>query len=172
MAENKLAIYITESGEVALEVEIKDNSIWLSQAQIAELFSVDRTVVTRHINNIFRDDELEEGSNVQKMHIANADRPVKYYSLDVVISVGYRVNSKKATQFRIWANRVLREYLQRGYTIDQKRLKTQAEAFVELQKEINFIRKKSKFYSSEGQAEALLQIIDESLEKLNKDNRV
>lgn len=168
MTENKLAIYITDSGEVALEVEIKDNSIWLSQAQIAELFAIDRTVVTRHIGNIFRDDELEEASNVQKMHIANADRPVKYYSLDVVISVGYRVNSKKATQFRIWANRVLQSYLQQGYVINQKRLENQAEAIIDLHKEINFIRKKSKFYSSEGQAEALLQIIDESLEKLNK----
>jgi hypothetical protein len=86
----------------------------------------------------------------------------------VVISVGYRVNSKKATQFRIWANRVLQSYLQQGYVINQKRLENQAEAIIDLHKEINFIRKKSKFYSSEGQAEALLQIIDESLEKLNK----
>ncbi|WP_455621569.1 virulence RhuM family protein [Parabacteroides sp.] len=101
--------------EVKLEVRLEEETVWLTQAQITELFQRERTVITKHINNIFKEKELEEQSNVHFLHIANSDKPVKVYSLDVIISVGYRVKSQRGTQFRIWANRVLKEYLLKGY---------------------------------------------------------
>lgn len=105
---------------VKLEVRLEDETVWLSQAQMAELFEKDRTVITRHINNIFAEGELEEKSNVHFLHIPFSDKPTKVYSLDVIISVGYRVKSKRGTQFRQWANRVLKDYLLKGYAINQR----------------------------------------------------
>ena len=105
---------------VKLEVRMENETVWLTQAQIAELFERDRTVITKHINNVFKEKELEEKSNVQFLHIANSDKPVKYFSLDVIISVGYRVKSIRGTQFRQWANRVLKDYLLKGYSVNQR----------------------------------------------------
>ena len=85
-------------------------------------FQVDRSVITRHVNNVFKEREVEKESNVQKMHIANADRPVQFYSLDVIISVGYRVKSQRGIEFRKWANSVLKQYILEGYAINEKRL--------------------------------------------------
>lgn len=99
---------------------MENETVWLTQAQIAELFERDRTVITKHINNVFKEKELEEKSNVQFLHIANSDKPVKYFSLDVIISVGYRVKSIRGTQFRQWANRVLKDYLLKGYSVNQR----------------------------------------------------
>ena len=89
---------------------------------MSDLFLRDRTVITRHINNIFKEKELDEESNVHFLHIANSDKPIKLYSLDVIISVGYRVKSIRGTQFRQWANKVLKEYLLRGYSVNQRLL--------------------------------------------------
>ena len=105
---------------VRLEVHLEDGTVWLTQAQIAELFQRDRTVITKHINNVFKEKELEEKSNVHFLHIANSDKPVKFFSLDVIISVGYRVKSVRGTQFRQWANKILKEYLLKGYSINQR----------------------------------------------------
>lgn len=105
---------------VRLEVRLEDETVWLTQAQIAELFQRDRTVITKHINNVFKEKELEEKSNVHFLHIANSDKPVKFFSLDVIISVGYRVKSVRGTQFRQWANKILKEYLLKGYSINQQ----------------------------------------------------
>ena len=105
---------------VRLEVHLEDETVWLTQAQIAELFQHDRTVITKHINNVFKEKELEEKSNVHFLHIANSDKPVKFFSLDVIISVGYRVKSVRGTQFRQWANKILKEYLLKGYSINQR----------------------------------------------------
>ena len=105
---------------VRLEVRLEDETVWLTQAQIAELFQRDRTVITKHINNVFKENELEEKSNVHFLHIANSDKPVKFFSLDVIISVGYRVKSVRGTQFRQWANKILKEYLLKGYSINQR----------------------------------------------------
>ena len=105
---------------VRLEVRLEDKTVWLTQAQIAELFQRDRTVITKHINNVFKEKELEEKSNVHFLHIANSDKPVKFFSLDVIISVGYRVKSVRGTQFRQWANKILKEYLLKGYSINQR----------------------------------------------------
>ncbi len=118
----KNEIILFENQDVKLEVNMKDETVWLTQDQMAKLFGKDRTVITRHINNIFKDGELEEKSNVQKMHIANSDKPVSLYSLDVIISIGYRVKSQNGVIFRKWANKVLKDYLLKGYVVNQKRL--------------------------------------------------
>lgn len=102
-----------------LDVRLANDTVWLTQAQISELFQKERSGITKHISNIFKEGELEENSNVSFFHIANSDKPVKYYSLDVIISVGYRVKSLRGTQFRIWANNVLKQYLLRGFSINQ-----------------------------------------------------
>ena len=118
----KNEIILFENQDVKLEVNMNGETVWLTQDQMAKLFGKDRTVITRHINNIFKDGELEEKSNVQKMHIANSDKPVSLYSLDVIISIGYRVKSQNGVIFRKWANKVLKDYLLKGYVVNQKRL--------------------------------------------------
>jgi len=111
----QIVIYQSKSKDVELDVRVSNETVWLTQAQMTNLFGRDRTVITRHINNIFREGELVEKSNVQNMHIPNSDKPVKTYNLDVVISVGYRVKSLEGTRFRQWANNVLKEHILNGY---------------------------------------------------------
>ena len=115
-------IILFENQNIKIEVNMKDETVWLTQTQMAELFAKDRTVITRHINNIFKEGELEEESNVQKMHFANSDKPVSIYNLDVIISVGYRVKSQNGIHFRKWANKILKDYLIKGYALNNKRL--------------------------------------------------
>ncbi len=119
---NNILIYQTSDNQTQIEVKFDAQTVWLTQLQIAELFQRDRTVITKHINNVFSEGELDEKSNVQKMHIANSDKPIAYYNLDVIISVGYRVKSKRGTQFRQWATQRLKDFLVQGYAINQKRL--------------------------------------------------
>jgi hypothetical protein len=119
---NEVIIYKTIDNQTQIDVKFENDTVWLSQSQITALFERDRTVITKHINKIFKDGELDEKSNVQKMHIAHSDRPVTFYNLDVIISVGYRVNSKQGIQFRQWATQRLKEYLVKGYTINEQRL--------------------------------------------------
>jgi prophage maintenance system killer protein len=115
----EIVIYQAEDGTAKLEVRLDQDSIWLTQSQMVLLFERDRSVITKHINNVFKEGELSMISNVHFLHIANSDKPVKLYNLDVVISVGYRVKSLRGTQFRIWANKVLRDYLVNGYVVNQ-----------------------------------------------------
>ena len=122
MKNSRNEIIIFNNQEVKLEVNMQDETVWLTQAQMAQLFSKDRTVITRHINNIFKEKELEEKSNVQKMHIPNSDKPVAFYSLDVIISVGYRVKSQNGIVFRRWANKILKDYMIKGYAVNERRL--------------------------------------------------
>lgn len=119
--ENEIILYQPDS-TLSLDVRVEDETVWLTQQQMSDLFERDRTVITRHINNIFKENELDEKSNVHFLHIALSDKPVKLYSLDVIISVGYRVKSIRGTQFRQWANKVLKEYLLRGYSVNQRLL--------------------------------------------------
>lgn len=125
MSENKgeLIIYQTEDGLTKIDVRMDNETVWLTRKQMAELFDRDISVIGRHVRNVFDEGELSEESNVQKMHIANADKPVEFYSLDVIISVGYRVKSLRGTQFRIWASSVLREYLIKGFAMNDELLK-------------------------------------------------
>ena len=128
---SEFLLYKTPNGDIKVDVLIQNRTIWMPQKRISELFDVDRTVVTKHIKNIFTTSELEEKSNVQKMHISHSDKPIKYYNLNVIIAVGYRVNSSRATQFRIWATNVLQEYIIKGYTMDVERLKNPKPMFGE-----------------------------------------
>lgn len=116
-----IVIYEIANGK-AISIPIVQETTWLTQAQISELFEVNRSVVTKHIGNIVKEGELDEKRNVQKMHFPNSDKLVAVYNLDFILSVGYRVNSKKATQFRIWATKTLRDYILKGYAINKNRL--------------------------------------------------
>lgn len=118
----EIMIFETKDNEIKLTVPVENETVWLTQAQMTELFQVDRTVITRHVNNVFKENELLRKSNVQKMHIPNSDRPVQFYSLEVIISVGYRVKSNRGVEFRQWANSVLKQYIMQGYAINEKRL--------------------------------------------------
>lgn len=122
MQNTSIVLFTTQDEDVTLKVRVQDDTVWLTQKQMTQLFEVDRTVITRHINNIFKEKELDRESNVQIMHIANSDRPVQLYNLDVIISVGYRVKSRRGVEFRRWANKVLRQYILDGYALNEKRL--------------------------------------------------
>ena len=121
--QSEILFYTAEDGKTKIQVRLDEDTVWLTQEQMAELFQRERTVITKHIANAFSEGELAEESNVQKMHIANSDKPIKYYNLNVIISVGYRVKSLRGTQFRIWATQRLSEYIVKGFALDDERLK-------------------------------------------------
>ncbi|HBL77857.1 MAG: cell filamentation protein Fic [Bacteroidetes bacterium GWF2_42_66] len=116
-------LFKTEDEKISVDVRFEDETVWLTQEQMAILFERDRTVIVKHIAKIFSEGELDEKSNVQFLHIANSDKPVKFYNLNVIISVGYRVKSQRGTLFRIWATKRLNEYIRKGFTMDDERLK-------------------------------------------------
>ena len=120
--ENEIIVF--KYGGLELEVNVSEDreNVWLSKQQMAELFQRDRTVISKHLKNIFNESELSEKSNVQNLHVANSDKPVPFYSLDVIISVGYRVKSPNGIIFRKWATSILKDYMIKGYSINQKRL--------------------------------------------------
>jgi len=122
MKENEIILYETADHEVKLNVNTDGDTVWLNRAQLAELFNKDVSVIGRHINNVFTENEVDKESNVQKMHIPNSDKPTVFYSLDVIISVGYRVKSQRGVEFRKWANSVLRDYIIKGYAVNNKRI--------------------------------------------------
>lgn len=139
----EILIYETPDGRAAIDVNLENNTLWLTQTQIAELFGIQRPGITKHLSNIFKSKELEEESVSSILEHTASDGKVyktRYYTLDVVLSVGYRVNSKNATQFRIWANQVLKEYLIKGYSLNEKKLQDkieQVEAFKQAMKLVN-----------------------------------
>lgn len=126
--ENKIEIYQTADGKTVVEVKFQEETVWLNQYQLAVLFETDRTSIAKQIKNIYEVRELEEFSTCAKFAQARKDgkrdvtRDVYYYNLDMIISVGYRVNSKRGTQFRIWATKRIKDYLVEGYAINEKRL--------------------------------------------------
>ncbi len=148
MDESNIIIYQTEDGLTQIQTQLMNETVWLTQAQMAELFGKDRTVITKHINNVFEENELEEKSNVQNLHIANSDRPVKFYNLDVIISVGYRVKSHQGTKFRQWATARLKEYIVKGFTMNDEMLKQAGggKYFEELLARIRDIRSSEKVF--------------------------
>lgn len=155
----EIIIYKTAENEVDLRVHFRDESVWLRQNEISALFGKERSVITKHINKIFADGEIDRKSNVQKMHIANSDKPTEFYSLDVILAVGYRVNSSRAIHFRQWATKVLKRYLIRGYAINEKRLIEAREKFKELQMAISFLEEKSKKELLTGQGGEVLSLL-------------
>ena len=159
---NEIKLYESEDKKIELEVNLENETVWLTQKQMAELFDRDRTVIGRHINNIFKEEELHEESNVQKMHFPNSDKPTTLYSLDVIISIGYRVKSKRGTQFRIWANKILKDYLIKGYVINEKKLKEQSEKLSHLQKTIEILNRTINTQRIElDEAKGLLNVVSQ-----------
>lgn len=118
---SQLVIYKAPDGTMSIDVTVQNETVWLSQGQMAELFDKDQSVIARHISNVFKEGELEKESNMQILHnTLSKFKPTQVYSLDVIISVGYRVKSKRGTQFRIWANQILKQYLLQGYAINER----------------------------------------------------
>jgi prophage maintenance system killer protein len=135
----EVILFQAEDGKTRLEVHLDHDTVWLSQDQLSKLFQRERSVITKHLGNLFREEELDKKSNVQNMHIATSDRPVVFYNLDVIISVGYRVKSKRGIQFRQWATKVLREHLVKGYTIHEQRLHEENTKLRDLQHTVNLL---------------------------------
>jgi len=144
---NEIIVYQPEGGEFHIEVRVENETVWLTQAQMAELFSKSISVISRHIANVFAEHELEEKSNLHFLQIANSDKPVKLFSLDIIISVGYRVKSYQGTQFRRWANQVLKEHLLKGFSVNQRlvshenRLENLDSRVIYLEKQVDFFVK-------------------------------
>lgn len=116
---DKIVIYQTVDGQTSIEVKLENETVWLSANQMAALFDRDEKTIRKHINNVFSEGELEKENNTHFLRVDGVKQPVAFYSLDVIISVGYRVKSQRGTQFRIWANRVLKEYLVKGYAVNK-----------------------------------------------------
>ena len=162
---NEVLLYTDVNGNVSLDVSLENETVWLSQKQMVELFGRDKSVISRHIKNIFKDKELDESSTVAKNATVQMEgnrevlREVEYYNLDMILSLGYRVNSKSATQFRIWATKILKEYLVKGYVINQKTV--QKSQLNELTVTINLIKNsiENKELGSD-EAKGLLDIIN------------
>ena len=148
MNNSEIIIYSTDDGLTKIQTRLENDTVWLSQAQMAELFGKERSVITKHINNIFAENELEEKSNVQILHITNSNKPVKYYNLDIIISVGYRVKSIQGTRFRQWATARLKEYIVKGFTMNDEMLKqvSGGNYFEELLARIRDIRSSEKVF--------------------------
>ena len=117
--QSSIIIYTTEDGYINLHVKMENETVWLSTSQMAELFNREESNIRRHIINVFKEGELEQLNNVHFLHVNGVKKPVPFYSLDVIISIGYRVKSKRGVQFRQWANKVLKEYLVKGYVINK-----------------------------------------------------
>lgn len=145
---NNMIIYTTTDGLTKVETTFDQDTVWLTREQMATLFQRDRSVISRHIQKVFSEGELDEKSNVQKMHVPNSDKPVVFYNLDVIISVGYRVKSQRGVQFRIWASAILKEYLKKGFAMDDDRLKNLGGGgyFKELLERIRDIRASEKVF--------------------------
>ena len=157
----KNEIILFENQDVRLEVNMKDETVWLTQEQMSKLFGRDIGVISRHIKNIFIE-ELDEKSNLQKMQIANSDKPVNLYSLDVIIGVGYRVKSKQGIVFRQWATTILKEHLLRGYTVNQKRLE-----FLEKKVQLIDIASRIEHELSGDEAQEIIKVINNYSVALN-----
>ena len=158
----EIIIYKTSKNEVVLDVRLEEETVWLSQAQISKLFGIERSVITKHLNNVFKNGELRENSVCAIFaHTASDGKIYKtqFYNLDAIISVGYKVNSKQATQFRIWATKTLKDHLLKGYTTNEKRLLEAREKFNELQTAISFLQEKSKKELLSGQEGEILNLL-------------
>src|SRR3989344_1973993 len=143
-----IVIFQAKSGAIEFRGDFRAETIWATQAQIEDLFNVDQSVVSRHIKNIFNDHEIDEKGNMQKMHIANSDKPVKLYSLDVILAIGYRANSKITIDFRRWATKTLRTHIIDGYTINKDRVGQNYESFMEAVQNVRALLPASNIVSS------------------------
>jgi len=165
----QIIIYKDKSGETQIDVKVEKDTIWLTQKQISLLFDKDLRTINEHLKNIFLTSELDEKSVIRKFRITAADGKLyntSFYNLDAVISVGYRVNSKRATQFRIWATNTLRDYLVNGYKVNEKRLLEYKNKMASLKETINFIEKQADNYVLQDKSRQLLSLINEFAKSL------
>lgn len=169
---SEIILYTATDNQTQIDVQFEKDTVWLNQEQLVTLFQRDQSVISRHIRNVFKEGELDEKSNMQKMHIANSDKPVAYYNLDVIISVGYRVKSKQGTQFRQWATQRLKDYLVKGFVLNEKRLKELNYKYSELQNAIKLASNAGNVESlSSTEAKGILKVIETyayALETLDK----
>ncbi|MCK9439309.1 virulence protein RhuM/Fic/DOC family protein [Patescibacteria group bacterium] len=141
---NSLAIYQSKSGAIELSKDYKKDTIWATQKDLSFIYEKDQSVISRHIRNIFKDSEVNKKSNMQKMHIPNSDKPVDFYSLDVILAVGYRTNSSRAIEFRKWATKVLKQHITKGFTINKNRIKQNYDDFLKTIEDIKVLSQDSK----------------------------
>jgi prophage maintenance system killer protein len=145
MQTGEIVIYQTQDGHTSIDVKLEDDTVWLTQYQLAELFDTDRTSVAKHIRNVYQSGELDKNSTCAKIAQVQTEgkrlikREIEYYNLDLIISIGYRVNSKKGTTFRIWANSVIKDYLAKGYAINEKRIKDQESQLEQLKQAVKLL---------------------------------
>ena len=159
MNNKELVLFTSTDGNVTVDVQLRSDTVWLTQKQISELFDKERSVVTKHINNVFKEQELDEKSNVQNLHIANSDKPVAFYSLDVIISVGYRVKSKRGVEFRKWANSVLKDYLLKGYALNNNLINKTHHEYQNLLDLLNKTLANNQLITAQGQS--VINLINE-----------
>ena len=155
---DQIIIYQTDDGQMQIDVRMENETVWLSAAQMAMLFDREESNIRRHIINVFKEGELPKDINVQNLHVNNVKKPVPFYSLDVIISVGYRVKSKRGTQFRIWANRILKDYLIKGYAVNNK---VTQQRFDDLKKLVNVLGRtvKAQEQLTSDDAAALINVV-------------
>ena len=167
LQKGEIIIYTSEDGTISLDTKLENDTIWLTQKQMAELFNVKTPAINKHLNNIYNEGELDKISTVSILEIAQKEgnrdisRKIAFYNLDAVISVGYRVNSSRATQFRIWATNTLREYLTKGYAINEKMLKAQRNKIQTLQSTVSLLtRSIQNQISTVDEAQDVANILD------------
>ncbi|MFA5643902.1 MAG: virulence protein RhuM/Fic/DOC family protein [Patescibacteria group bacterium] len=163
----KLAIYQSKSGAIELRQDFDKETFWATQKDLSIIYEKDQSVISRHINNIFKDKEINKRSNMQKMHIANSDKPVELYSLDIILAVGYRVNSIKAIEFRKWATRILKQHITKGFTINQKIINKNRQEFLKAVEDIKLLSKDNQNVQTEDILE-LIQSFSYTWFSLNK----
>ncbi|MFA6980710.1 MAG: RhuM family protein [Ignavibacteriaceae bacterium] len=170
----EILLYKAEDNSIAIDVKLKEESVWLTQKQMAQLFDKDSDTVGLHIRNIYHEGELENKSTAEYFSVVQLEgkrritRSIQHYNLDVIISVGYRVNSKRGTQFRIWANRVLKDYLVKGYALNDKRLKEQSQHIKQLERTLEIFKKVAESYPiQKDEFSGILQVVSDYAHALN-----
>ena len=166
MGNDKIIIYQTEDGQTRIDVRMENETVWLTQAQMAELFQTDRTSILRHINNIYKADELERPSTCAKIAQVQTEghrkvrRIITYFNLDMIISVGYRVNSKRGIKFRQWANKIIKDYIVKGYAVNER---IRHEQFNELRQLVGMLGRtiQSQPLLSTDESQALFDVVND-----------
>lgn len=159
----EVVIYKSQKTDVEIDVTLDNDTVWLNTQKIAKIFGVNRPAIVKHINNIYKTGELEDKSTRSILEQVATDgkvRKMNLYNLDMIISVGYRVNSRKATEFRIWATKVLKKHLIYGYTINEKRLEVANDKFNQLKNTINFLNVKAGMKNLQGQEKEILNLLN------------
>ncbi|MFQ6739444.1 MAG: RhuM family protein [Alphaproteobacteria bacterium] len=172
---NQIAIYIAENGQTQIDVRVQDDTVWLNQKQISLLFGVGISGINEHIQNVYNDGELPENTTIRKFRTVvqrgfrgAVEEDILYYNLDMILSVGYRVKSKTATQFRIWATKTLKDYLLQGYVVNQKMLSEQKSKMLMLQKTIDLMTRSIENQTENlDQAQQVSRVLNDFVQGLN-----